>query len=252
MTQTITSPPLVSPTRPEGSPLDNKPAASRASKHEPRTDLKRIGAGLAGLGLLTLAPRQRSAARWACVGLGGALVGGAVIGWPRSNGKSDPQMLRIAEGLQLTTTAEEAYRLWRDFERWPSFMRHLGKVLPAGPDRWTWAATLPGLPPIEWTSELVRDEPARALAWRTLPGSGVDHSGTVTFRSLASGRGTGVRVELTYELPGGAAGRALAALLQPATERLIRADIRRLKSVLEAGEVPVNDLRPDSGEEGRR
>jgi uncharacterized membrane protein len=246
-------PPPAPSFRTEGRPLARPPVKGPAPEDAwPRPDIKKIGAGIAGLTLLALAPRQRSVSRWAYVGVGSALVGGVVIGWARSNGQTARRVLRIAEGLQLSSTPEETYALWRDFERWPTFMTHLERVEPAGAGRWSWRASLAGLPPLEWTSELVQDEPGRALAWRTLPGASVDHAGRVSFRALSSGRGTGVRLELTYEPPAGALGRGLAALLQPATERLIRADVRRLKSVLEAGEVPVNAIRADTSEAGQR
>jgi uncharacterized membrane protein len=108
------------------------PPEDPAANAHASASITQIGAGIAGLTLLALAARQRSGGRWACVGLGSALVGGAVLGWARANGHTEPRAARLVEGLQLTSSLEETYALWRDFERWPSFMRHLESVEPAG------------------------------------------------------------------------------------------------------------------------
>ena len=234
------------PPRPEGHALATQIGAARGQETA-RPDVRNTAAGLAGLTFLTIATRSRTGARWAYAGLGSALVGGAAIDMARSTRRSGPTSLRIVEGMQINAAPESVYGLWRDLERWPTFMRHIESIEREGPDRWRWKARLPGLGPIEWTAELTKDDPGRALEWRTLPGGQVDHRGSVTFEPLPAGRGTGVRVELGYEPPAGAVGRVLASLLQPATERIIRGDVKRLKSLLEAGEVPINPTDESKG-----
>ena len=233
--------------RPEGHALATITGRNRGQTAA-RPEVRDTAAGLAGLTFLTLATRSRTGARWAYAGLGSALVGGAAMDMVRTSRRTAPSSLRIVEGMQVNASPETVYGLWRDLERWPSFMRHIEAIDRAGPDRWKWKARLPGVGEIEWTAELTKDEPGRSLAWRTLSGGVVDHSGSVTFEPLPASRGTGVRVELDYAPPAGAVGRVLASLLQPATERLIRGDVRRLKSMLETGEVPINptDEKDDS------
>jgi uncharacterized membrane protein len=163
--------------------------------------------------------------------------------------------------MQINADAAEVYDLWRDFERWPLFMRHIDSIVREGPQRWRWKVHLPGLGALQWSAEMTEDDPGRRIGWRTLPGAVISHAGSVNFERLPGGRGTGIHVQMSYEPPAGAPGRVLASLLQPAPERLIRSDIRRLKSLLEAGEVAVNAMRPSdleakparsSGNGGRR
>ena len=48
--------------------------------------------------------------------------------------------------------------------------------------------------------------------------------------------------------PGGVAGRLAASLLEPITTLEVKEDLRRLKNLLEAGEIPTTEGQP----EGRR
>ena len=115
-------------------------------------------------------------------------------------------VLRIEKSLVINRSPEECYRFWRDFENFPSFMRHLESVRFTGENRSHWQARAPAGTSVEWDAELSADQPGRRLAWHSLPGSDIDHSGSVRFESAPRGHGTIVRVELQYSPPGGTAG----------------------------------------------
>jgi uncharacterized membrane protein len=83
--------------------------------------------------------------------------------------------------------------------------------------------------------------PARRRSWRSLLGSEVDNTGSVRFRPAPGGRGTEIRVELRYDPPGGKLGAKLAKLFGEAPEQQVASDLRRLKQVLETGEVVHSD-----------
>ena len=83
------------------------------------------------------------------------------------------------------------------------------------------------------------------MAWRSLEGSDVYNAGSVRFEPRPGGRGTIVRVDMEYYPPGGPAGTALAMLFNESPEQQIYDDLRRLKQVLETGEVLRSDGSPD-------
>jgi uncharacterized membrane protein len=62
--------------------------------------------------------------------------------------------------------------------------------------------------------------------------------GEVTFASAPGGKGTEVRVAMEIELPGIDPSATLARLL---TRPQIKGDLRRLKQVIETGEVVLSD-----------
>jgi hypothetical protein len=84
---------------------------------------------------------------------------------------------------------------------------------------------------------VTEDRPNEWIAWRSVPGSGIQNSGSVDFVDAPGGRGTEVRVEFVYEAPGGPVGVAAAKLFGEEPEQQVSGDLRRLKQVLETGEV---------------
>jgi uncharacterized membrane protein len=63
----------------------------------------------------------------------------------------------------------------------------------------------------------------------------------VRFDRAPGDRGTEVRVEVEYDPPAGPIGAAVARLFGEAPEEQIKGDLRRLKQVLEIGEVVHSD-----------
>ena len=95
----------------------------------------------------------------------------------------------------------------------------------------------PGGVDVEWRSEITEDTPNETIAWRTLPGAEVASAGRVRFERATGGRGTIVRVELDYSLPGGALGAAVAKVLGHSPGKQTELDMLHLKQLLETGEV---------------
>jgi uncharacterized membrane protein len=94
----------------------------------------------------------------------------------------------------------------------------------------------PGGLKASWEAELTADEPGRLLAWRSVSGSSVDIGGSVRFTPAPGGRGTEMKVILTYAPPAGKLGAASAALAGRGGDRLVREALRRFKQLLETGE----------------
>jgi uncharacterized membrane protein len=72
----------------------------------------------------------------------------------------------------------------------------------------------------------------------------VANFGTVRFREAAGGRGTEVAVDLEYQPPAGALGSAIARVLGEEPQCQIEEDLRRLKQLMEAGEVATTVGQP--------
>ena len=132
---------------------------------------------------------------------------------------------------------EEVYRFWRAFENFPRFMIHLKDVRERANGRTHWTAVGPGDTSIEWDAEITQERPNELIAWRSLPGADVQNEGSVRFERAAGGRGTLVRVNLRYDLPGGPLGKAMARMMNAEPGQQVSGDLRRLKQLLETGEV---------------
>jgi uncharacterized membrane protein len=149
--------------------------------------------------------------------------------------------MQARSAVTIRHPVEVVYGFWRDLTNLPSFMAHLESVTPSGDGRSHWTANAPAGATVDWDAEIVEDTLNRRIAWRSLEGSKVANSGSVTFTPAPGGRGTEVRVELTYDPPGGALGKVVAKLFGKEPQQQVSDDLRRLKQVLETGQVVVSD-----------
>jgi uncharacterized membrane protein len=69
----------------------------------------------------------------------------------------------------------------------------------------------------------------------------VVNAGSVRFQGGQGGHGTFVRVTMNYNPPAGKVGATLAQLIGGEPAQLIKEDLRRLKQVMEAGEIATID-----------
>jgi uncharacterized membrane protein len=169
--------------------------------------------------------------------------------WPRvgdgapSNGDtraalSGDRGVVVREAIRLEEPIAEVYRFWRHFENLPRFMKHLERVTELGNGRSHWVACGPGGMRVEWDAEIINEIENKVIGWRSLPGADVISAGSVNFDTVRAGRSTQVSVHLQYAPPAGKAGAWIAKVFGREPSQTIREDLRRLKQLLEAGEIP--------------
>lgn len=155
----------------------------------------------------------------------------------------------VSRSITVNRPIEDVYAFWRDLENLPRCSIHLQSVTVDG-KRSHWVAKAPAGRTVEWDSEIVEEVPNEILAWRSLPGSEVQNAGSVRFRKAPGDRGTEVRVELRYDAPAGQAGATVAKLFGEEPDPQLRDDLRRIKQVLETGEVVLSDGSPEGAGQG--
>ncbi|MCU7723957.1 SRPBCC family protein [Actinoplanes sp. KI2] len=150
--------------------------------------------------------------------------------------------------LTATTTirkpASEVYAFWRDLENLPTFMAHLEQVRGTGDRMSHWVAAAPFGRDVEWDAEIIEETPAEKIAWRSTGDADVPNAGTVRFVPAPDGMSTEVYVSLVYDIPGGSVGKAVAKYFGEEPHQQLDDDLRRLKQVLETGEVVRSDGAP--------
>lgn len=153
--------------------------------------------------------------------------------------------LRLKRSIMINRPPEELYNFWRNVENLPRFMYHLESVQSIGERLSHWVTKGPGGTRVEWDAEITEDRHGELLAWRSLEGADVYNAGSVRFEPRPGGRGTIVRVDMQYRPPAGVVGAAFAMLFNAAPEQQIYDDLRRLKQVIETGEVMRSDGSPE-------
>ena len=150
--------------------------------------------------------------------------------------------------LTATTTirkpAPEVYAFWRDLENLPTFMAHLEEVRATGDRTSHWVAAAPFGTDVEWDAEIIDEAPGEKIAWRSTGNADVPNAGTVRFVAAPDGVSTEVHVVLVYDIPGGTVGKAVAKYFGEEPHQQLDDDLRRLKQVLETGEVVRSDGAP--------
>lgn len=211
----------------------------------------RLGQALmvvSGAALVALAARDRS---WRSLGVAAAgaplLYRGATGQWPVPRAVAQRAAEAVASApvetsITIGQPRQEVYQFWRQLENLPLFMRNLESVTDLGDGRSRWVAKAPLGLKAEWDAEIVEEIEGQMLSWCSLPGSQVETAGTVLFEDATGGRGTVVRVSLDYRVSG--IGQAVGKLLSPLTKQEVHMDLRRLKELLETGEIPTTEGQP--------
>ena len=91
-----------------------------------------------------MSDRSRTNRRLLLWGLGaaGITVGVPVLVWKRSSG-GRARTVEVNASVSIRRSPKEVYEYWRDFEKLPTFMRHLQSVDVHGDGRSTWTANAP-------------------------------------------------------------------------------------------------------------
>ena len=182
----------------------------------------------------------------------------ALVGeWPRfGNGRifrgdtraalSGDRGTHVRESVRIECPVTEVYRFWRQLENLPRFMTHLERVIELEHGLSRWVAKGPGNLRVEWDAEIINEVENKVIGWRSLPGSDVVSAGSVNFSTVRGGA-TQVSVHLQYATAAGRPGALLASLMGREPSRTIREDVRRLKQLLEAGEIARSVPQSGSG-----
>ena len=150
----------------------------------------------------------------------------------------------VGHAVTINRPRSELYAFWRDFENLPRFMSNVEKVVLGEPGRSVWTIAAPGGFSVDLDTEVTEERDGELIAWQTLPGSDVAAEGCVAFRDAPGGRGTVVEAEIAYRPPGGELGRSIAKLFQREPGIQGRRELKRLKMLMETGEIATSDNHP--------
>ncbi|MFG3643198.1 SRPBCC family protein [Micromonospora sp. NPDC047762] len=167
-------------------------------------------------------------------------IGSAVpVRGPREGGSME---------LTATTTIRKppptVYAFWRDLDNLPTFMAHLETIRATGDRTSHWSASAPFGKNVEWDAEITDENPGEMIAWRSTGNADVPNAGTVRFVPAPDGVSTEVHVVMSYDIPGGPIGKVVARYFGEEPHQQLDDDLRRLKQVLETGQVVRSEGAP--------
>ena len=149
------------------------------------------------------------------------------------------------QAVTIGKSREEVYAFFRKFSNLGLFMENIERVDEIDETRSHWVVKAPLDHTVEWDAVLTADEPGRLIAWETAPGADVKNHGSVEFRDAPADRGVELHATIVYEPPAGALGKVIAELFQKEPGMQAKRDLRRLKMLLETGEIATTQY-PDA------
>ena len=164
--------------------------------------------------------------RWALVGVAAGVLAAGMWGlWRR-----EPGQVRMATTIHAPI--ERVFDAWSRFEDFPRFMPMVAEVRPVGEDRWHWVIAGPAGASIEYDTVVTRRERPQLIAWTTVEGALVEHSGTARFRPTADG-GTRVEIVMSWRPAGGGIGETVAFISGVDLEHALRDGLAAFTARLE-------------------
>jgi uncharacterized membrane protein len=146
--------------------------------------------------------------------------------------------------------AQELYNMWRDVEAAPLWQEQIKNVIRTGETTSHWVMQ-PGAKDknnhadndktIEWDSEILKDEPGRRIAWRSIGGES-ENAGEVVFEASPGGRGTMVTVLQEFRM--GKLASAWETITGRNPKQAVIENLRHFKALAETGEIPRTQGQP--------
>lgn len=141
----------------------------------------------------------------------------------------------VTHSVTIGKPRAEIYKFFRDFKNLPQFMEDVERIDVKDDRHSHWTVRAPGETRVEWDAEVHGEQENERIAWRSVGEPDIHNSGVVEFRDAPGDRGTEVKVTLRYEPPFGRLGRGIAKLTGHEPEVQLRANLRRLKQIMETG-----------------
>ena len=147
----------------------------------------------------------------------------------------------FCQSITIGKSPEEVYSFWRDLTHLPQFMKGISSIDVLSEKNSKWKVKLKDGIVAVWEAEIVSDVPGEMIAWKSTDHSNVKTEGKVWFKPASGKLGTEVTLFMDYDLPGGRATELLTALSGEDPETLTLTNLKRLKALLETGEIPTTE-----------
>ncbi len=151
----------------------------------------------------------------------------------------------IMKSITIGRPADALYAFWRDFSNLAHFMENIERIDVIDECKSHWVVKAPAGKTVEWNAVITEDEPGRRIAWETAEGADIKNAGFVEFKDAPGERGAEIHAHIVYDPPGGALGEVIAKLFQKEPGVQAHRDLRRLKMLIETGEIATTEA-PDA------
>jgi uncharacterized membrane protein len=143
----------------------------------------------------------------------------------------------IQKKIHIAATVDQVFAFWTNEENFSRFMKNVREVKKTKGERFRWVMAGPGRVSVEWEAVITERIPNRTLAWKSIPGSIVNHAGRVELRPDPQG-GTEVEITLAYHPLAGVLGYLASFSFGSDPKGQIDDDLMEMKRLIETGDPP--------------
>lgn len=148
----------------------------------------------------------------------------------------------VGRTVTIAKPRSEVYAFFRDRSNLARFMQNVRSVKGAGDlDHWTIEG--PAGSEIHLETRMVEERPGEMISWQSTDVSDIETQGKVLLRDAPGDRGTEVEAIIAYVPPMGTLGRWVAKTFQAEPHMQGRRELKRLKMLMETGEIATSALR---------
>lgn len=149
--------------------------------------------------------------------------------------------VELSRVITIDAPLEELFNFFRfEPETFAQIMTPIAEVEELEGDRYQFRIEGP-LRTYESVTRILSSTASEQFEWETVSGD-IDHSGSVAFK--ATPRGTEIRVDVKYRVPGGNFTSAVLRLTGMEPHETLERALRQVKARFEAGEVPTVEGQP--------
>jgi len=119
-----------------------------------------------------------------------------------ANGSGRRRTIEIHKTMNVAAPLERVFKVWTYYENFPRLISNIREVKSLGNGRSHWVLAGSTSTPMEWDAAITRLIPNKELAWKSVPGSVIENTGVVRFRSNADGSTRiDLRISYSWERP---------------------------------------------------
>jgi uncharacterized membrane protein len=150
-----------------------------------------------------------------------------------AGGEREMPEIHVRESIVIKRKAGYIYTFWRNLENLPRFINHVASVEDLGEGHNRWTIKTP-VGPLSWVSEITDDKLNQIIQWRSMPGSIIRNSGSLSLEEQDGGDATVTTVELRYSPPAAHDSFLEDKILEVITDTQLKDDLRKLKRIMES------------------
>lgn len=144
-----------------------------------------------------------------------------------------------------------AYAFFRNFRNLPLFMKDLKSIEVLSPTKSHWTVEVKGFT-AQWDAEITAERVGEMIQWKSVGGSEVETSGSIWFSPAPGNLGTVISLVHDFSLPGGKLTELITMMIGEDPKSLALTNLRRLKCLLETGEIATIENQTSGRDSGSK